>query len=674
MRTFIGRSLTAAAALATLAALTAPVAGAQSRPLADLRVDANRDGVASDGSDADERGEERVDAGAGAIVLPNLDDDERRCRTVDGAGRPLPDLALDDCHDAADERVNGARDARDLAPLRVVASPQAPPEAAGVLSVAPAGRLRLFVRRAGTLEPVGADGRLTAGELRSGVALAAEATDVVRNRRAWDGTVTVTLSVGTASDRVRLRVAPLVVHPETTEPLRFFTMPLRPDRRGAPETNLKAGADLGEGLRLDDSPQTLRALDAFGTLPLRGSRQFQQGVRRGLRTAGRLDRLDVLGNRSQDEAMQDVMEAASVSMPARGGRRQTIQVAIRSANVERPEYESPLGPFSDYPLREGGRVVFERLRGPDVAGVQQVDLKRARLARVDPLDVDGKSSGGNWTATPPTPRAPGGAVIYGGRGEELPDAAWTRMIADQGVQKLLRVDTTWLSVGHVDEFFNMLPGRRPGSVKLAVASPRLGYALLRRLERRGAAGARLFEGRRELRFVRSPSSANRVGVRVPPAARTVSSLLRSRRLRSANAFAQRRIDASVRRLRRTLGIARAEVVKLPVLYRYSTLGAGGGARVTSLLPNVVNGQHAGGGVFLAPRQHGPRLGGRDLFQQVTQQRLRQAGGLRVAWVEDWYFSHDWSGLGGGDVHCTTNAFRDLSTLPAPWTVRQEARR
>ncbi|WP_404800205.1 protein-arginine deiminase family protein [Actinomadura algeriensis] len=52
-----------------------------------------------------------------------------------------------------------------------------------------------------------------------------------------------------------------------------------------------------------------------------------------------------------------------------------------------------------------------------------------------------------------------------------------------------------------------------------------------------------------------------------------------------------------------------------------------------------------------------------MFQRTTEDALRRVG-VRVHWVEDWYYSHH-VGTAGGSVHCVTNVQRNLSGT-TPW--------
>jgi len=121
----------------------------------------------------------------------------------------LADRQMAACNDAADTVVNGAADELDLFRLSVTAWPGAPKDATAKLTTT--GRVRLFVKRA-RWEVAGS---LTAADLRHGVELGLEGTDVVRDKAVWDGTAKVTLTIGNTTHDVRLKQAPVLTQLNT---------------------------------------------------------------------------------------------------------------------------------------------------------------------------------------------------------------------------------------------------------------------------------------------------------------------------------------------------------------------------------------------------------------------------------------------------------------------------
>ena len=65
-------------------------------------------------------------------------------------------------------------------------------------------------------------------------------------------------------------------------------------------------------------------------------------------------------------------------------------------------------------------------------------------------------------------------------------------------------------------------------------------------------------------------------------------------------------------------------------------------------PGIPNGLSVDARTFAAPDPHAPVVDGEDIFKAATK-----VPGVRVRWVEDLGWAH----RGGGEVHCTTNAWR-----------------
>ncbi|RJQ70521.1 hypothetical protein D5S17_29195 [Pseudonocardiaceae bacterium YIM PH 21723] len=289
------RSLSLAIA-ATLTVGLAPVATAVPLPL--LLADSNRDGVA-DFRDAGSRQD--------AIFLPNLDDSARRCVPTEAdlyGPAPAADVRMAACNDAADEVVNGDEDLKDLAPLVLRPAKVSGP---GRIS-ADTDKVRLFVLRDGQWISLGTGGELSEQELRHGAQLRLEGRDIVRDRAAWNGRVTVTVSLPRGrSDSVRLRVAPVLLQNDLRAPTMVVTS------------------------RLEGTP---------------GYRDFLGG----LKATGADPQ--IWGD--AEIWIQDTAEPATAAMPGPGGVPRVMRVALKAPNYDR---------------RGRGREWFGQ-RGPGVAIVQ----------------------------------------------------------------------------------------------------------------------------------------------------------------------------------------------------------------------------------------------------------------------------------------------------------------
>ena len=122
--------------------------------------------------------------------------------------------------------------------------------------------------------------------------------------------------------------------------------------------------------------------------------------------------------------------------------------------------------------------------------------------------------GGNLETSPPVTvggkRYPFGRIYYGpGTPGDPMDPVTRDFLASQTVQRPFEVDTSWLTVGHVDEVISFVPARDRKGFRLLLASPRRAYAILDRLAPAERA-SRMLVGR-SLRTEGGPVPA-RVGV------------------------------------------------------------------------------------------------------------------------------------------------------------------
>ncbi|MET9731925.1 protein-arginine deiminase domain-containing protein [Streptomyces sp. NPDC006458] len=623
-------------ALAVAGAVLAPPALAQAAepPRVDLRADVDRDGTAGVTGVTDESGEDTWSVGRGALFLPNIDDDSRRCRPP---AADTPDAALARCNDAADGRVNGAADAADLARVRSVPAAGLSDDATGSVQVTTgAGRVRVFLKRADAWTAVTGATRLTAQELRAGVEFGVEGRDVIRDSGVWDGRavirLTVTSAAGTAADDVTLRAAPLLTHHNLQNTQRVLVTEVRGN-------------------------------DPYA----RGQQQFVKGLLRQVQAAG-VTAPVVKFRQYGDVWAQDFVEPAYVGMTGAGGRPQTIRVMLRSAQA-----------------RPAGRELYTRLRGPGIGVVQA----RGRETR----GWETLNSFGNLETIPPYTAQggrsyPAGRIIMGRResGGARPSREIRALLRSQGLQNPLLLDTSWLHVGHVDEFVQFLPADTPRGWRIGIADPQAGLDLLRMAQREGHGGTRMF-------------SVKAADGMLPPQ-ETIAQALASRHLVSDNTMAAERIRANLDVLKRETGVTDAEIVRVPALYtrgiesdasgtrmpllrrvggtldgmrdhgQQGLLARDGAAAVPTVttsayVPGAVNGILLARDRYLAPRQWGPVIGGKDVFTAAVTAAYRKAG-IKVSYIDDWYTYH----LGMGEVHCGTNTLRDTS---APWWGAPAAR-
>src|SRR5262249_36589762 len=127
---------------------------------------------------------------------------------------------------------------------------------------------------------------------------------------------------------------------------------------------------------------------------------------------------------------------------------------------------------SAQPDRAAGQEVVQSLLGHDYGMLyifdQTVDQQTLGYSM---------SSFGNFSVVPPYSRGdekyPLGRNLWGAgpSSDEQPDPKYTEFVRAQSVQPELNVDTSWLSVGHVDEFLSFVKADTPRGWRLLVAAP-----------------------------------------------------------------------------------------------------------------------------------------------------------------------------------------------------------
>jgi protein-arginine deiminase len=584
------------------AAGEAGAGGGSLKPVVDLRADNNRDGVVRLDDPADDKDEDTWDKTHGAIFLANLDDDLKKCPKSGN------DINLAACHDAADEEINGPEDLLDLARLKTAPWADAPDDAVGRLAVdeKAAPKVRLFKNDgAGTFTVFRpATDTLSAAELRTGVEFAIEATDIVRDRNVWDGYTELTYSVelggkpieGASPDKVRLRVAPVLTHHHLQPAETIYVSKL-------------TGDPGSEAMRTDLKDSVSKASVPDGVTELSG--------------------INIAG----DQWTQDLFETGYMTLPVEG-KNHIVRIVYRSANVQ--------GVGSN-PLRPGGKVVFNRLRGPDFAAIQEFDIKH-------PDSMDSLDSFGNTETIPPYSfngkDYPLGRLFRGSVPDFYPDKKLSKMLEDQQVQPHVYVDTSWLLVGHVDETISFVKASTPRGWMVVLNDPSLAKKMLEEQVAKGNGNVTMFVGKEWINFG---------GSGYLPAEISISDLLADKDIMAESAATAAEIDNQLAILKKETGITEEEIIRLPYLHE--------NVQGYSLAYQVgtVNGVYLSDAHFGSPKPHGPVIDGKDIFEVQMSEAFAKVG-ITVHYIENWDLYHRLS----GEVHCGTNAIRKVSPDEKWW--------
>lgn len=528
----------------------------------------------------------------------------------------LADRDLAACNDAADTVVNGSRDALDLARIHTLPWATAPSEAVGALTVSVPDRVHLFVKRA-TWELVTPDTRLSPKELRHGVELGIEGRDIVRDSAVWDGTAAVTLTVSGAgtpkSNTVTLHEAPVLTQLNTQRLQQVLT-------------------------------GTTFAEDTEG-------KQWRSEMVAALKTVGVPGGLKEL-DQSGDQWTQDMFEPAYTSMPGLGGKPQGMKVLLGSVNDDH---------------RVASRTMFTDLAGADVAAVHVEHVPT-------PEENNSYDSMGNLETIPPTPQYPNGRVIVGGDGyapgKTGPASEMLTLLNSQGVQDPISLDTSWLTIGHVDEFIQFVPA--PGSRlgwRAVVADPAAGLQILDQVKRSGHGNEKMHGGLPTLEWPYDERIDQQ----------TTSEFLADTQFVETNQQAADKIQANLDVLKAKAGLTEADLVRVPALYTARSLdygmleteirslpdGAEKDTKVKQLnamrdavaeMPGTVNGLVLNAGHYVAPKPYGPVVNGKDLFTEAINKAFARIG-YQMTYANDLTSTH----VSEGELHCATNTLRDSLT-------------
>lgn len=573
-------------------------------------ADTNRDGLANplDGSDQETQA---ATVQSGAVFLANIDDSSNRCPLKDGE-RALALEEMQDCSDAADNEVNGEEDALDLAPLATAPLPHINDTATGHISVdeTSAVRVNVFQRKADTWELVTSDTTFSAAQVRSGIQLGLEGKEVVKDS-SWDGSVTVTFTVKdgdrTKSAKATLFAAPLLTH------------------------------------------NHLQTIETLFTLTARGG-HFNGKLADELAALARANGTTVQPfEPSADQWVQDLFEPMYQSMPTVNGVR-SMRVMLRSDQV-RGVYEDEFAEGGiEASEKEGIYQALYALRGPGTAV-----LSIGNSTEAYSLD-----SSGNIDSLPPMPGYPAGRVLMGQRTEQnlpkdagateplQPSAAVQEFFHAQAVQKPIMLDTSFLAVGHVDEFLTTVPADTPLGWKLVVASPKAGYELIKKLQDEGHGGSSLI----------SQEGGSFT---------TIDMALEGGHAQRLNLNAERIIEENIALIKSETGITDDDIVRVPMFYRAELNDdAPGGVDLSGdyfaadFIPNPVNGVVMKNREYISPKVWGPIINGEDVFETAVTAAFEQAG-ISVKYVDTYRVLY----VHGGEVHCGTNALRE----PIPYYLQ-----
>ena len=471
----------------------------------------------------------------------------------------------------------------------------------------------------GSWVPNAPDTVYTTSQLQKGLELGIQGRDIVKDDRLWNGTATVRFSITdpstntTLSDSTILKLAPILTHHHLQKAVKIF------------------------------------ALGGNDTIP--DQVLFVENIAKQVKDAGITEPVHLF-HHSDDPWAQDFFEPGYTSFPGPGGKPIVLRTLIRSAQ----------------PTRASGGQLLNELAARDVGIIETSDGSRSEI-----------NSMGNLETIPPYSHKgksfPAGRIVIGDWADQKMAWGVIGMLQAQKVQEPLFIDTDWLRAGHVDEIFQFLPDNSQASKttkdgfknwKLAVSSPDYALTLLKNAQKAGHGQVKLV------------SRGGSFGAYIP--SYTISSFLASPEHVEINEAAGKRIQANLQLLQNETGLKDEDIIFLPVLYENSdSFGEGsfwwnynvtkfyggdwlspttkpvapGKLKVGPVLPCAINGLLLSDTRVVVPKQWGPVIDGKDIFEEAVREEYKKLG-IQVGFVDDWTTQHE----GGGDVHCGTNSLRE----------------
>ncbi|CEJ92617.1 hypothetical protein VHEMI08256 [[Torrubiella] hemipterigena] len=543
------------------------------------------------------------------------------------------DNKLETCHDASD---NVLRNSNYLAPLKVLPVSGLATDAKGHFTVTNAAKVRLFRKTSKGWSYVDGCTSFTAADLAAGLDLGIDGRDI-RRPSGWDGRTNVQFSVVSDGkeykDTVTLRVAPVLTH-HHAQSVEYVLM---------------------------HNTKKADGYDDYWTETVGGvtNATAWAGIKGGLKQAFS----------ECDRWSQDFIEPGYASMPGPNGLVY-LHIIIRSFQSD----------------RESGRQAFS-LRSSNTGAVQWL------------MNGYSQDSGGNIETIPPYSNNgkhwPAGRVISGRQEKFLPNAF--AFFKAQETQDALELDTSWLLVGHVDEFIQFLPVKTNRGWAIMVDDPKLGLEFFKNLKAQGHGDLNWLSRKFNTAYPKSYP-------------KTITDLLAMNNLEEYTKLASDKIEANLNILKKETGITDAEIYRLPGLYylwlndksphdkavakamasnssdggnagdiadedwqssksvaqvpALNALQAGGGRAEDSLQvraeqvnliaigPAIINGIVLSDKHYAAPNPFGPIVSGVDVIQKNALDTYKKLG-YDVRFVDDWETLHTYN----GEIHCGSNTVR-----------------
>jgi protein-arginine deiminase len=254
--------------------------------------------------------------------------------------------------------------------------------------------------------------------------------------------------------------------------------------------------------------------------------------------------------------------------------------------------------------------------------------------------------GGNLEVSPPVEvdgvNYPYGRIYYGGAEGYMPKKQTRAALDAMQIQKPFLTDSTWLCVGHVDEFSSTVPDpTAPKGFRFIISDTHAGWAMIDSMD-----------PSIELpRWAPGGFAGHNID--------TVGEIQSDTALHALNREIQEILDAQLEIFKRELNLNEEDIIYMPSLFEEPN---GCGSYVAALIPGMVNlivaeEKNGDPAVFLADPFLRTETSSQSSDPMIAKVRDLLPDSLNLHFLDDWDVYH----MGLGEVHCGSNVKREATT-------------
>ncbi|MCP4807494.1 MAG: hypothetical protein GY913_19895 [Proteobacteria bacterium] len=253
--------------------------------------------------------------------------------------------------------------------------------------------------------------------------------------------------------------------------------------------------------------------------------------------------------------------------------------------------------------------------------------------------ANSQDSFGNLEISPPVTvdgvEYPFGRIYWGSNGGRMaPTAGLTNFLESQKVQAPFEVDSTWLCVGHVDEYSTFVPdSTAPKGFRFLWSDTTLGWDVLESMDESDA--------------ISRYSSGHGYS--------TVGELVNDNHLRNYNEDVQDILDGQLEEFKVELGLTDEDITLVPGLFEEVSWCGNTGVAIVPGMANLIVADDKNGDTTLFVPDPWVRRSNTSADDDPMAQDFasRMPDELNVVFLDDWDVYH----LGMGEVHCGSNVIR-----------------